>query len=197
MQKSTTAWTAAGAKHGTTGIANFDVTGTIIPSHVATADTYFDLRCRDNGSGDYYDFRWVIGASWAQIVRNVAGVWNAEVAGTGHTVTGTVGVGKKFRFRAVGSLLSYKWWDAGSSEPGPWMFQGTDTTFTGTLPIEIAYMDSTTIANYLDVDDLTLDTLTDLETLRPDAILENTETAETPAGRSNASLLTDLIRDVP
>jgi hypothetical protein len=38
---------------------------------------------------------------------------------------------------------------------------------------------------------------TTTETLRPDAILENTEPSETPAGRSNTTLLTDLQRDVP
>jgi hypothetical protein len=72
---------------------------------------------------------------FAEIYPNASGSWNVQrVVGSTKTslataaYTTTAGTAVAVRLRVVGSVVSFRIWNVGSSEPGTWTYTGTDGT---------------------------------------------------------------------
>jgi len=88
------------------------------------------------GGGNDYALTLGMGANWAAIQRRDA--WVSTTLNSVTWTPPTAGTVTKVRFQRIGTTFKAKLWEAGTAEPGTWLLEATDSTYSTPGSIELA-----------------------------------------------------------
>jgi hypothetical protein len=171
LVKGTTAWDMAQVTYG--AAQHFELAGEVYPTNVATQH-WIIVRIRETGGNTYYSFEMDPSLTTANVYvkRWAAGVDQGVISGSASNVTFSTSAGRSFRIRVAASLIKYRTWVTGTTEPSTWDVEIEDANITGSGQLRMEITEGTTTARSASFDNFSFESIDALNlTMRPNAAL--------------------------